>query len=42
MPQVKTILKGSNSIRYYSPVIWNLIHAEMKYSLETLKSRIRM
>ena len=37
------VLKGSNSIRYYGPVIWNLILAEIKYldSLETFKSKIR-
>ena len=44
IPQIKTVFKGSNSIRYYGPVIWNLVPAEMKYvdSLETCKSRIRM
>ena len=44
IPQIKTVLKGSNSIRYYGPVICNLIPAEMKYedSLETIKSKIRM
>ena len=40
IPQIKTVFKGSNSIRCYGPVIWNLITAEMKYvhSLETFKS----
>ena len=44
VPQIKIVLKGFNSIRYYGPVIWNLIPAEMKYldSLETFKSKIRM
>ena len=44
IPQIKTVFKGSNSIRYYGPVIWNLIPAEMKSvdSLETFKSKIRM
>ena len=44
IPQIKTVLKGSNSIRYYGPVIWNLIPTKMKYidSLETFKSKIRM
>ena len=39
IPQIKTVFKGSNLIRYYGPVIWNLIPAEMKYvdSLETFK-----
>ena len=43
-PQIKTVLKGCNSIQYYGRVMWNLIPAEMKYvdSLETLKSKIRM
>ena len=44
IPQIKTVLKGSNSIRYYDPVIWNLILAEMKYvdSIETFKSKRRL
>ena len=43
IPQIKTVFKGSNSIRCYGPVIWNLITAEMKYvdSLETFKSKTR-
>ena len=42
--QIKTVFKGSNSIRYYGTVIWNLIPAKMKHvdSLETFKSKIRM
>ena len=44
IPQIKTVLKGSNSIRHYGPVIWNLAPAEMKYvdSLENFKRKIRM
>lgn len=30
VPQIKTVLKGSNSIRYSGPVIWNLIFAKIK------------
>ena len=44
IPQINTVLKGSNSIQYYGPVIWNLVPAEMKYvdSFETFKRKIRM
>ena len=44
IPQINTVLKGPNPIRYYGPVIWNLVPAEMKYvdSLETFKRKIRM
>ena len=44
IPQINTVLKGSNSIRYYGPVIWNLIPNEIKYvdSLEIFKNKIRM
>ena len=44
MPQIKAVLKGSNSIQYHGPVIWNFSPAEMKYvdSFETYKSQIRM
>ena len=31
IPQIKTVMKESNSILYYGPVIRNLIPAEMKY-----------
>ena len=43
IPRINTVLKGSNSIRYYGPVIWNLIPSEIKYvdSLETFKREIR-
>ena len=30
IPQIRTILKGSNSIRYFRPIIWNLIPEEVK------------
>ena len=42
-PRINTVLKGSNSIRYYGPVIWNLIPSEIKHvdSLETFKREIR-
>ena len=30
IPQIKTVLKGSNSVWYYGPVIWNLKPAETK------------
>ena len=44
IPQINTVLKGSNSIQYYGPVIWNSVPAEIKYinSLETFKNKIRM
>ena len=44
IPQINTVLKGSNSIRYYGPVIWNSVPAEIKYvnSLQTFKNKIRM
>ena len=40
IPQIKTVLKRSSLIRYYVPVILNLMPAEMKYvdSLETFKN----
>ena len=44
IPQINTVLKGSNSIRYYGPVIWNSVPAEIKYvnSLQTFKNKKRM
>ena len=41
--QVRTVLKGSNSIRYYGPIIWSLVPGEIRYtySLEKLTSNIR-
>ena len=43
IPHVRTVLKGSNSIRYFGPVIWNLIPNEIKHtnSLENFKKLIR-
>ena len=32
IPEVKTVYKGSKSLRYFGPIIWNLIPKEMKYS----------
>jgi len=37
IPQIKTVYKGSNSIRYFGPIIWNLIPKEIK-SCETIAS----
>ena len=28
--QIRTVLKGSNSIRYFGPIIWNLIPEKLK------------
>ena len=30
IPQISTLLKGSNSIRYFGAIIWNLIPEELK------------
>ena len=30
IPQIRTVLKGSNPIRYFGPIIWNLIPEELK------------
>ena len=30
IPQIRSVLKGSNSIRYFGPVIWNLIPEELE------------
>ena len=42
-PQIRTVLKGSNSIRCFGPIIWNLIPEELKNitSLNTFKKEIR-
>ena len=42
-PQVKTVLEGSNSIRYYGPIIWSLVREDISYtdSLEKFKNKIR-
>ena len=41
--QVKTVLKGSNLIRYYGPIVWSLATEEIRYadSLEKFKIEIR-
>ena len=43
IPQVRTVLKGSNSIRYYGPIICSLVPEEIRYtdSLEKFKNKIR-
>ena len=42
-PQVRTVLKGSNSIRYYGPTKWSLVPEEIRYtdSLEKFKNKIK-
>ena len=40
IPQVKTVYKGSNSLRYFGPIIWSLIPKKIK-SCDTLASFIR-
>ena len=42
IPQIRTVLKGSNSIRYFGPIMWNLIPEELKNitSLNILKKEI--
>ena len=32
IPQVRTVLKGSNSARYYGPIIWSLVPEEIRYA----------
>ena len=39
IPQVKTVYKGSNSLRYFGPIIWSLIPKKIK-SCDTLASFI--
>ena len=43
IPKVRRVLKGSNSIRFYDPNIWNLVLEEIRYtnSLENFKNKIR-
>ena len=43
IPQICTVLKGSNSIRYFGQIIWNLITEELKSitSLNIFKKEIR-
>ena len=39
IPQIKTVYNGTNSLRYFGPIIWNLIPKEIKYS-DSLESFI--
>ena len=39
IPQIKTVCNGTNSLRYFGPMIWNLIPKEIKYS-DSLESFI--
>ena len=32
IPQVRILLKGSKSIRYYGPIIWSLVPEEIQYT----------
>ena len=43
IPKVKTFYKGFNSLRYFRPIIWNLVPTEIKYcdSLENSTTKIR-
>ena len=43
IPQVRIVLKGLNSIRYYGPIIWSFVPEEIRYtdSLEIFKNKIR-
>ena len=43
IPELKTMYKGSNSLRYFGPIIWNLISKEIKYSdsLDSFIPKIR-
>ena len=43
VPQVKSVYKRSNSLRYFRPVIWNLIPKEIKNcdTLASFVSKIR-
>ena len=43
IPQIKTVYNGINSLRYFGPIIWNLIPKEIKYSdsLESFIGKIR-
>ena len=43
IPQVKTVNKGSNSLRYFGPITWSLIPREIKNCnpLTSFKSKIR-
>ena len=41
--KVKTVYKGFNSLRYFGPIIWDLVPTEIKYcdSLENFTTKIR-
>ena len=43
IPQINTVLKGSNSIRYFGAKTWNIIPPEIKYlnSFQSFKKSIR-
>ena len=43
IPEVETVYKRSNSLRYFGHIIWNLIPTEIKYSdsLDSFIPRIR-
>ena len=43
IPQTKTVYNGTNTLRYFGPIIWNLIPKEIKYSdsLESFIGKIR-
>ena len=43
IPQVKSVYKGSNSLRYLGPIIWNLIPKEVKNcdTISSFVSKIR-
>ena len=43
IPQVKSVYKGLNSLRYFGPIIWNLIPGEIKNcdTLASFVSKIR-
>ena len=30
--QIRTVLKESNSVRYYGPIIWSLVPQEIRYA----------
>ena len=37
IPHVKTVYQGSNSVRYFGPIIWSLVPKEIK-NYDTLAS----
>ena len=42
IPQVRIVLKGSNSIRYYSPIIWSLVPEEIRYIYRFLRKQLKI